>query len=148
MNPDRPTQATPKNLRRTKSQKAAREDLWLNAIMLIVLVGLGLFAFLTPRQSPEYVRSQNTMFLGCIIIILATFALMRLHRTFWSEVVRVLRNDVSVTQAERSNALWALAFVLALVGILFVDVHSSELRLTVVTGTALARSLWAIIRGR
>ncbi len=137
--------------RRIRRQRAARDSLWVSVLFLVGLLGAGLFAALTPKTSPDYPQAQGTLFIGCTLAVVSTFALMRLHRGFLQEVMRVLRNEESVTDSERSNALWILGFILALVGLLFVDMsffQTGGLRITVVIGTAFGRALWAIIRGR
>jgi len=137
--------------RMTQRQKTDRDLLWVSIMSFVGLLAGGLFGLLTPVDSPEYPRAEGGMFVVCVLAIVGGFALMRLRRGFWHEVLRVIRREESVTDAERADAVWALSFVLALVGMLLVDMsflRNGGLRITVVAGTAFGRAIWAIIRGR
>lgn len=148
---DKTTNQLPNNRPFNRRQKLENERYMLSKVGLIAIVCFVIVALVWPVSSPDYLGWHRSLFIVCVIDILAAFALLRLDKSFF-ECFRKLRGGaLGLTILEKSNLLWAATTVIALMGLLIVDLSFFKvagLNIGAVAGIAVVRILWALVRGR
>lgn len=139
-------------MRRARKTKAIKDDFFYSKAMTIILVLSGVLAKVWSKDSPDYSKIQGLLFTACVLTILGSFALMRIDRTYFGFLPKLSHQaDTPLLTKDWSNFLWGINTVLALVGLLIVDLsffHNGGFRITAVVGIAFAKITWHLIRGK
>jgi hypothetical protein len=115
--------------------------IWLGLIILILM------AFIIPNSSVDYYRAQNGLFLTSVLTIFASFAKYKIDDSFRHVLKKRNSSDTKLTVIEKANLLWMINFVLAIIGLLIVDLsflNHGGLRIGAVITTAFVR-IWMVL---
>ena len=138
-------------LRRNRKAKYQSDRMLIAILTTVTILAGGLMSILWSKDSPEYYRLQGGFFMVCVLVILASLTQIRIDKTLRESVSKLRGGYSTLSLLDRSNILWVGNSLLALIGLLVVDVSFFQhggLRITAVLAIAFVNILWHLIRGK